>query len=609
MFKKYGFLLFFFPVLLNAGFGDWFYQQELSPKAKRAITVLEDFDPVIEKALKDYNVPGVAIGIVVDGQIVYTKGFGYRNVEQKLPVTKDTLFAIGSCTKAFTTFAIGNLVDEEQIKWDQPVIDILPEFRLADQYATTNVTLRDLLTHRSGMPRHEFVWYNSKMTKGEMLKRLRYLQPSFNIRQRYQYGNLMYFTAGVAMERVAGKPWGDQIRERILIPLEMTQTNFSIEETQKTSNFAYPYLEKEEQLKRIAFRNLSLIDSAGALNSNINDMTHWLQMLLAGGVYKEKMLINPATLQELFAPQVIVSGAPECEESLPFAYGIGWNVFSYRGHYFVSHDGVSDGFTSVTGLFPKDNVGIVILTNRNMTTFPRYISLEIIDRLLELPPRGRSWLEEGLDGVRKNKEGMKAKKQREDKLHKKGMIHSHPIEEYVGVYEHPGYGKLYVDLVDGKLQATYNDLTFVLGHWHYDIFRISEEKQDMVLSFEGMKFTFNNNANGEISELVVPFEPTADDIIFKRQREEKLSNMNYLRQFIGAYEIYGYTVEIVVRNHALLAIIPGQPNYELLPTSENEFVIKEMTRSTVRFMMGPNNQVEEILLIHPYGAFTANPKR
>ncbi len=569
--------------------------------------LLEEFDPLIEKAICDFQVPGLAVGVVVDGHVVYAKGFGYRDLEKKLTVTPETLFAIGSCTKAFTTFVIGNLVDEGQIAWDQPVIDVLPEFRLWDQYATANVTLRDLLTHRTGMPRHEFVWYNSKMSKPEMLKRIRFLQPSFDIRQRYQYGNLMYFIAGLAMEKVTSHTWEELIRERILNPLEMYATNFSVEETEKTSNFAYPYIEKSEALKKMPFRNLSLISAAGSINSNVNDMCHWLQMLLSGGIYHSQALISPATLQELHAPQVIVPGAPESKESLLYAYGIGWGVTSYLGHYFVSHDGVSDGFTSVVGLLPAENIGIAVFANKNMTALPRYVSLQMIDRLLDLP--FHDWFQEGVDGIRKNKQTLKERLIEDDLSRKKGTKPSHPLEEYVGVYEHPGYGRLEVELKDGKLQAIYNDLVFILDHWHYDVFRVVEEKQDMIVSFEGTKFTFCNNAEGDIGELVIPFEPLADDIVFKHKSEEKLSTLAYLKQFTGAYEIYGYTVEIVIRNHSLVAIIPGQPNYELTPARENEFTVKTMTGSTVRFVMDVDNKVQEILLIHPYGAFTATPKR
>jgi hypothetical protein len=318
-------------------------------------------------------------------------------------------------------------------------------------------------------------------------------------------------------------------------------------------------------------------------------------------------LISPATLQELHTPQVIIPGAPETKESLLYAYGIGWGVVTYRGKYYVSHDGVSDGFTSMIGLFPGENIGIVILSNKNMTALPRYLSCEIIDRILELPHY--DWFKEGIDSIRKNKQSVKESKINEDRSRKLGTSPSHPLEEYVGIYEHPGYGKLSVELVDGKLEANYNDLIFVLDHWHYDVFKVIQEKQDMVISFEGTKFTFCNNSNGEIGELIVPFEPTADDIVFKRKAEEKHSTLSYLRQFTGAYEIYGYTVEVIIRDHALVAIIPGQPNYELIPTCENEFSVKAMTGATVRFVLDDQNKVEEVLLIYPYGAFTALPKR
>lgn len=595
------------PLFINANIFDWFESENLSPKAERAKMLLADFDSHIEKALKDYQVPGLAVGVVVDGHVVYAKGFGYRDLESKLPVTPDTIFAIGSCTKAFTTFLIGNLVDEGKMGWDDPVIDILPEFRLWDQYATTNLTMRDLLTHRTGMPRHEFVWYNSKMNKEEMLRRIRFLQPSFKIRQRYQYGNLMYFIAGIAMERVSGKSWEQQMKDRLLIPLEMHSTNFSVLDTQMLSNFAFPYIEKQEQLKKMPFRNLSLISAAGSMNSNVDDMTHWLKMLLAGGVYKSQVFISPATLQELHAPQVIIPGAPESKESLLYAYGIGWGVISYLGHYYVSHDGVSDGFTSVTGLLPSENIGIVILSNKNMTVLPRYVSFEIIDRLLELPYR--NWIQEGVDGIQKNRQSLKDKTIEDDLSRKKGTTPSHPLQEYEGIYEHPGYGELEIALKDGKLEANYNDLIFVLDHWHYDVFRMSEEKQDMVISLEGLKFTFCNNADGEIGELIVPFEPLADDIVFKKKNEKKLSTLSYLRMFAGIYEIYGYTLEIVIRNNGLVAIIPGQPNYELIPTRENEFTVKAVTGSTVRFVMDENNTVQEVLLIQPYGTFAAKPRK
>lgn len=595
------FLVLLAPVLLQAAYSGF------SPKAERAQEVLKDFDALIEKALADFQVPGIALGVVVDGHIIYSKGFGYRDVERKLPVDENTLFPIGSCTKAFTAFTVGNLVDEGLLSWDQPVIDVLPQFRLWDQYATVNVTIRDLLTHRTGMPRHELVWYNSKMTRDEMLRRIRYLQPSSDIRARYQYGNLMYLVAGLAMEEVAGKSWEEMISERILRPLKMNRTNFSVEESQKGDNFAFPYAEQGSKLKKIKFLDISLISPAGCLNSCAADMARWVQMQLAGGVYANQALINPVTLQELHTPQIIIPGAPETKETLLNAYGIGWQILSYRGHYFVSHDGVSDGFTSVVGFFPGENVGLVVLANKNMTGLPRYLSFELIDRILGLSHH--DWFKEGVDSIRKKKESAKETQNQEDRMRKKGTCPCHPLEEYAGVYENPGYGKISIELVDGKLQAVYNDLVFILGHWHYDVFKIQKELQDMIVSCEGTKFTFCNHPNGDIGHLTVPFEPTADEIIFVRKPAEQLSTLNYLRQFTGAYEIYGRVVEIAIRNHGLIAIIPGQPNYELVPAGENEFSVKAVIGTTVRFEMSNENKVERVVLVYPYGTTPAYPKK
>jgi CubicO group peptidase (beta-lactamase class C family) len=595
-------LLISLPLFLNAGFFDWFDQ---SSKATEARELLHDVDSLVEKALKDYQAPGLAIGVVVDGQVVYAKGFGFRDVEKQLPVSTETLFAIGSCTKAFTTFAMGTLVDEGVLEWDQPVIDILPQFRLWDQYATANLTMRDLLTHRSGLPRHELMWYNSKMSKLEMLKRIRYLQPSYDIRERYQYGNLTYFVAGLAIETASGTTWEDLVRERILDPLEMNHTNFSVEETQKGDDYASPYLEKGDLLTKIPFRNISLIGAAGALNSNIHDMMHWVQMQLAGGVYRNRSMIAASTLKEMHAPQVIVPGAIEAKEAHLLSYGIGWTVASYRGHHCVSHDGVSDGFTSVVSLLPNDGVGVVVLCNKNMTTLSRYLSFEVIDRILGVSDH--NWLQDGIDSIRRNKEGLKERALREDQTRKKGTFPSHALEEYVGIYEHPGYGTMAVELRDNSLVAIYNDLEFVLGHWHYDIFSIVEEKQAMIVSLEGSKLSFINNADGNIYELNVPFEQAAGDIIFKKKADNRLSNSDYLRRFTGSYDAYGYTVDIVLRNHALVALIPGQPNYELVPSGENEFTVKGLMGTLVRFVRG-ETAVEEIVLVHPYGAFSAIPK-
>lgn len=590
---------------LHAGLSDWF--SSLSPEAEKAKQTLEGLDATVEKALQDYEVPGIAVGIVVDGQLIYAKGFGFRDLETKKPVTPNTLFAIGSCTKAFTSFLAGMLIDEGLFDWDSFVCDLLPDFRLYDSYATHHMTLRDLLTHRSGMPRHDFMWYNGTLTRSQLMQRLRYLEPASELRERFQYNNLMYMTAGYAMEQLTKKSWEDLVAEKIFKPLEMSSSNLFIEDMQKSADYASPYLQKEEGLVRIGLRDNSVIGPAASINSNIQDLAHWIQLHLGQGVYNNTRLINLSTLQEMHSPQVVVSGTPEHKEAVLSTHGIGWGVLSYRGRYQVSHDGGSDGFTSVISLLPDEKIGVVILCNKNLTTLPRFLSAEIIDRLLRLPPI--NWYQEGLDAYLKSKDSLKQLKLQEDITRKKGTHPSHPLDDYVGQYQHPGYGEVDIARNGDQLQLTFNRITSSLNHWHYDVFVVSEESEDLHVSRIGTKLSFHMNLNGEIDELIIPFEPGTSDVVFTKKPSNELESLSYLQQFAGLYQIYGVTVEILVKDQHLVANIPGQPVYELIPNAVNEFTVKSKIGQTVRFVLDAMNQVEEVLLIQPYGAFSAKPKK
>jgi len=569
---------------------------------------MEEFEPTVKKALEDYAVPGISIGVIADGKLVYAKGFGWRDAEKQLPATADTVYSIGSCTKAFTAFLAGTLVDEGLIHWDQRIIDIYPEFRLMNGHATLNLSMRDLLTHRSGLPQHDLMWYNSStLTRHDVMKRLRYLEPSCDIRERYQYNNLMYLAAGFSMEYLMGQPWEELVSERILKPLGMIRTSFTVAEMQKESDYSLPYVEKTDgTLKRMSFRDISLIGPAGGINASAVELSKWVLEHL-GGVEGRKPIVSPAILQEMHAPQTIVTGAPESNESLIYTTGLGWNVLSYRGHYYVSHDGGLDGFTSVIGFFPRDGIGLIILSNKNLTTLPRYLSNQINDRLLNLPPI--DWLKDGVEALKKTRASQLESLKQEDLARKKGTSPSHPIQDYAGDYTHDGYGTVSIVEKEGALSLHMNGLECRLDHWHYDVFVISEEAQDMFRSREGAKLSFQNGVNGEIEKIVIPFEPKSGDITFFKKPAETLSTNAYLKQFTGIYEIYGYVVEITLNRGVLCALIPGQPCYELVPERKNEFTVKSLAGYTVRFVMDANQQVEEVLLIQPYGAFSAKPKK
>jgi CubicO group peptidase (beta-lactamase class C family) len=590
-----------------AGVFDWL--DSSSPKAKRISEFMQELEPMIDKALKDYQVPGLSIGIVSEGKLVYAKGLGWRDVENQLPATAETVYSIGSCSKAFTSFLAGTLVDEGLISWDQRIVDIYPEFRLWDSHATLNLTMRDLLTHRSGMPQHDLMWYNSStLTRSEVMRRLRYLQPSCDIRERYQYNNLMYLAAGFSMEYLMARSWEDLVAERILNPLGMSHTSFRVADMLKKADFAAPHVEKKDNaLKRMAFRDISLIGPAGGINSNVIDLAKWVEVHLGGGRFEGKSIISPAVLQEMHAPQMIVPGTPECNESPILTTGLGWNMVSYRGHYYVSHDGALDGFTSVIGFLPREDLGIIVLSNKNLSILPRFLSLQIIDGLLNLP--FIDWLQDGLDTFNKTRSAKAESMKKEDLSRKKETQPSHPIQKYAGEYFHEGYGTLLITEKDGKLSIFMNDLECLLEHWHYDVFVISEEAQDMFRTREGARLSFQNGSNGEIEKLVVPFEPKSGDVVFTKRASGSLSAHTYLKQFTGVYEIYGYVVEIVLNKGVLSALVPGLPSYELVPESKNEFSVKALAGYTVRFVMDQEQKVEEVLLIQPYGAFSATPKR
>ncbi len=498
-------------------------------------------------------------------------------------------------------------MDDGLVAWDERLLDILPDFRMWDQYATQNLTIRDLLTHRSGMPRHDFMWYTSNTSRSEILKRIRYLEPSYEIRERYQYNNLMYLTAACAMEEVAGESWEEMIQKRILGPLGMKNTHFTIEEMMAAENYASPHIEKNDKLKRIPLRNAGPVAPAGTLNSNVVDLCNWVKLHLDDGNFNNQQLISPATLQEIHAAQVIIPGSPEISVGLLHSYAIGWNVGSYRGRYLLAHDGGIDGFTTLTGFLPNEGIGFIILINKNLCPLPRYLAFEMIDRVLEIPHD--DWIKEGLETYQRGKSAANEARMQNDLLRKKGTKPSHSLEEYTGEYEHPGYGKVTIELVDGRLRATFNAITCLLDHWHYDVFAIAEESQDLIVSIEGMKFTFRTNINGDIDDLTVPFEPSTDDIVFKKLASTQDKSIEKLLPYVGFYEIYGYTVEVALKGNDLYAIVPGQPVYELIPIGNHQFVVKMMTGYNIRFEMDENNRVKEVVLVAPYGAFSAKPKK
>ncbi len=574
--------------------------REVDPviKARQALAGLDD---ILDKALADFKVPGLALAIVKDKDIVLARGYGFRDLENKLPMTPDTLLAIGSASKAFTTFALGTLSDAGKMEWDKPLRDYIPWFKLADPVLSERLTPRDLVTHRSGLPRHDLVWYNNYEAKREeFVRRLAYLQPTADLRQRFQYNNLMFLTAGYLVEVLTGQSWEEAIRSLVLTPLDMKRTNFSVDDSQKDSDFAQPYLFRNEKLERIPFRKITNMGPAGSINSSVNEMSHWLMVHLNNGKFRDKQIIQAVTLQDMHLPHMPVGSIPSHAEISPADYGLGWLVDVYRGHRRVHHGGNIDGFSAMVTLLPQDGFGFVALANKNGTPLPELAIRTAIDWLLELKPI--DWLGEA---AKRQAEGEEAQKKAEAKKlvrRKPGTTPAHKLEDYAGDYFHPGYGELKVQLQGKQLVFAYNGIVTPLEHWHYETFVGGKAKDP---TFENTQLTFQTDVNGNVAAVAAPFEPTADDIVFKKKPDPRYFDPTFLKKFEGDYELVGQKHTIGLKGNSLTLFIPGQPVYELVPEIGDEFSLKQVKIVRLKFILDAKGEVTHIELSQPGGVFEA----
>jgi CubicO group peptidase (beta-lactamase class C family) len=502
--SKYGKrnICFFIILLLSIQFISFAQNKEILKKFK-------GFDEYVQKTMKDWKTPGLGIAIVKDGEIIYSSGYGYRDVKNKLPVTVNTFFPIASCSKAFTTTALGILAGEGKLDWDKPARTYLPALKLSDDYITENITPRDMVTHRSGLSRHDGVWWRAPFTRKELFERLRYLEFSKGLRQSYQYNNLMFMTAGMIVEGITDTTWENFVRKRILDPLEMKETNFSINILQKMPDHALPYLEVEGEVRDYSYCNMDALGPAGSINSNTQEMAKWIMMNLNKGRYKDKQIISEAKLKEIQSPQIVSSSSITYEELFYSTYGMGWGINSYRGKLMLNHWGGIDGFAILVSMLPKENIGMITFVNLEYSPLPGIIAYNVYDRMLGL--KEIDWNKRNLDRVAKEKEKSDKEKLLPDTTQKTGTKPSHLLEDYTGFYENPAYGILTVVKMADKLQITYNGIPTLLKHYHYDVF----QAEDPVF-FEKNKYSFVMDKKGDINRITVPLEASVKDIVFTK---------------------------------------------------------------------------------------------
>jgi len=471
-----------------------------APAARAQQTPLAGLDDYVATAMKNWGVPGVAIAVIKDDRIVLAKGYGVRELGKPEPVDERTIFAIGSSSKAFTAAAIAMLVDDKKLKWDDPATQYLPGFQLYDPYASRELTVRDLLTHRVGLDRGDQLWYATTFDREEILRRVRYLKPSSSIRSRFGYQNLMFLAAGQVVRSVTGKEWDDFVRERIFVPLGMNDTGTSVRTLSRSSNVAAPHAKFDGQVSPIPYRNIDNIAPAGAINSNVVDMAQWVRLQLGDGTYAGKPLISSVAVKEMATPQTIIRLEGPMTRLYPEAhflnYGLGWFLSDYRGRKLVEHGGAIDGMRALVAMIPEEKLGVVILTNVNGTTLSVPLSYRIFDMYLGAP--ARDWSAEMLKSMTALEEQARAAAARVESERVTGTTPSLALDKYAGNYRSDSYGDATVAIDKGKLTLRRGpNFTGVVEHWHYDVFRVTWSDRQMGKQF----VSFRLDQKGQIATM------------------------------------------------------------------------------------------------------------
>ena len=570
---------------------------------------LKGLDTFALRILKEWNAPGVTIAVVEKNKVIYTGGFGYRDHEKKLPVTENTLFAIGSCTKAFTSSILGMLEKEGKVNIDKPVRDYLPELVFKNEYTNKHATLRDMMCHRTGLPRHDYSWYGSMASRNELLERVRYQEPTFELREKYQYNNFMFLAQGVVIEKITGKSWEENIRERIFKPLGMNNTNLSVIDMEKSADRSLAYSSADNKIKAIPYRNIDAIGPAGSINSCAKDMANWLITWINDGKFNGKEIIPSSYRSQAITSQISPGGGLPGAENPDLhmsGYGLGWGLSSYRGHYRVEHSGGIDGFITSTSFFPSDSLGVFVVSNQGTPTTS--IRNFIVDRMLKLPYR--PWGKTALADKLKADSTAKKAPNTDSTNRRAGTKPSHNLEDYAGEFENKGYGIIKIFREKDTTWIDYNEAgkktKSYLEHYHYDVFRL-RQKDETENPKTAPKVDFNTDEKGDIASLEIQMEPALKDIVFERKANDIGSAE--LQKYVGEYDLDGTTVKVYIKeNKTLMVLIPGQPDYELVPSKKDEFDLKIAKGYGAKFEVDAQNKVLSLTFVQPNGNFIAKRK-
>ncbi|MBK5115224.1 MAG: serine hydrolase [Candidatus Heimdallarchaeota archaeon] len=476
---------------------------------------LDGLDDYLEEAITKRRVPGLGISIVVDNEIIYSKGFGFRDLKKQEKATKKTIFPIGSTTKPFTSTAVAMLVEDGLLEWDTPIRNYCPEFKFKDSYINENVTIRDILGHRTGMPGHDFVWFGFEPTITYMDK-IQYLDATKPFRTAFQYCNILYCSTADLIEKLTGKSYSEFVTERILKPLGMKKTFFSREDVWKETDYATLYKEEDGEVIESTDIDLKIGYGSGNINSTAEDMAKFLRFHLNKGKVEGKELLSEENLVKTHLPATLLSPHSMLDDVYPEeklvhyqSYAHGWINEFYRGNRMNYHAGSYPGCCHIACFLPDLNIGIDILTNTLESFLGHILHYHIIDRLLGLEQIDYLAIDETIMNIMKEqgKKGEEAK----EKERIKNTKHSHPLKDYIGKYQHPAYSAFEFKHKDGKLFANFGIHTNEATHYHYDTFEV---KLDIFGA--SIMITFETNQKGIVHGLKIQTEPALEPAFFKK---------------------------------------------------------------------------------------------
>lgn len=444
----------------------------------------KQIDRIVVEARNRWEIPGLAVAVVVDGNVIHAAGYGVRVIARGEQVNADTLFGIGSTTKAFTTTGLAMLVADGKLSWDEPVRKHLPYFRLNDPCADAAVTFRDIVSHRTGLTRHDWLWDNSPWSREEVIRRAGEVTLSKPFRTAYQYQNIMFVAAGEALAQASGKSWEQFMRSRILEPLGMSRTTLVTREARLAENHAIGHahdLDRQPRVRIFSFFEDENVGPAGSMNSSANDMARWLQFQLNDGAIDGRSLIPSEALRETRMPHTPIRLEGPGKEANPVtnlqAYALGWVVQDYRGELLVSHGGALNGYRANVAMLPGTKSGVVILSNLGRSVAVTALRNTLLDALLS--EGDLNWHDLFMQLEQKSLERERKRELEWSSKRKAGTRPSRELGAYAGTYTAPGYGEASISASDSGLTLRWSKMTVPLEHWHYDTFVAKSDADDL----------------------------------------------------------------------------------------------------------------------------------